>query len=210
MGAKEEADGTIEAIGLPKLEDKADITNGLKKYLPAELLRRTDVLDFSFDASEYPKVIGFQVVLIEYSVDHTPVLALREGEGLKSSVIYVRREGQTEEATHDEIQSIINKRIETRYSTSNEINLKQHMEQLKALYGEIPRSFGPSLTLGTLAAFLRPEPNANGETYEEFVYRMIDLKKAIIARAVGASPELQKAHQMLYARGKPVKAKVVS
>jgi hypothetical protein len=55
MGAKEEADGTIEPIGLPRLEDKADITNGLKKYLPAELLQRTDVLDFSFDDSEYPK-----------------------------------------------------------------------------------------------------------------------------------------------------------
>jgi hypothetical protein len=47
MGAKENADGSIEMIGLPKLEDKADITNGLKKYLPAELLQRTDVLDFS-------------------------------------------------------------------------------------------------------------------------------------------------------------------
>src|SRR5260370_8034750 len=85
MGAKEEADGTIEAIGLPKFEDKADITNGLKKYLPAELLRRTDVLDFSFDASEYPKVIGFQVVLIEYTVDHTPVLPLRTAQALTSS-----------------------------------------------------------------------------------------------------------------------------
>ena len=93
MGAKEEADGTIEAIGLAKLEDKADITNELKKYLPAELLQRTDVLDFSFDASEYPKLIGkrFQVVLIEYNVDHTPVLALRDGEGLKSSLCSQRR-----------------------------------------------------------------------------------------------------------------------
>jgi hypothetical protein len=51
---------------------------------------------------------------------------------------------------------------------------------------------------------------ANGETYEEFVNRMIDLKKAIIARAIGASPELQKAHQMLYDRRRPVKVKVVS
>lgn len=121
--------------------DKADITNGLKKYLPAELLGRTDLLDFSFDASEYPKLVRkrFQVVIIEYSVDHMPALALRDGDGLKSSVIYVRREGQTEEATHDEVQSVINKRIETRYSTSNEINLKQHLEQLRALYAEIPR-----------------------------------------------------------------------
>jgi hypothetical protein len=149
-------------------------------------------------------------VLIEYNVDHTPVLALRDGDGQKSTVIYIRRDGQTAEATHDEIQSIINKRIETRYSTSNEINLKQHLEQLRALYGEIPRRLGPAFAIGTLAAFLGTEPNVNGETYEEFVNRMIDLKKAIIARAIGASPELQKAHRMLYDSGRPVKAKIVS
>jgi hypothetical protein len=51
---------------------------------------------------------------------------------------------------------------------------------------------------------------ANDETYQEFVHRMIDLKKAIIARVIGASPEMQKAHKMLYAGGKPVKAKVIS
>jgi hypothetical protein len=110
---------------------------------------------------------------------------LRDGDGLKSTVIYIRRDGQTAEATHDEIQSIINKRIETRDSTSNEINLKRHLEQLRALYGEIPRRLAPAFATGTLAAFLGTEPNVNGETYEEFVNRMIDLKKAIIARAIG-------------------------
>ena len=77
------------------------------------------------------------------------------------------------------------------------------MEQLRALYAEIPHTFA----LGMLASIFHSEPNANGETYEEFVYRMIDLKKAIIARAIGASPELQKAHQMLYKTRTPVKAK---
>jgi hypothetical protein len=206
MGAKELADRSIDPVGLPQLADKADITNGLKNYLPAELLGRTDVLDFSFDASEYPKLVGkrFQVVIIEYSVDHN-------GDGLKSSIIYIRREGQTEEATHDEVQNVINRRIETRYSTSNEINLKQHMEQLRALYAEIPHSLGPSFSIGVFAlgGLLRPNPNLPSETYDEFVDRMIDLKKAVIARAIGANPEMQRAHEILYASRKPVEGKVV-
>ena len=53
------------------------------------------------------------------------------------------------------------------------------MEQLKALYAEIPRS----IALGMLTSFLHPEPNADGENYEKSVYRLIDLKKAVIARA---------------------------
>jgi hypothetical protein len=144
-------------------------------------------------------------MLIEFSVDHIPLLALRDGEGLKSTAIYVRREGQTEEATHDEIQSIINKRIETRYSTSDEINLKQHLEQLKALYGEIPRTSGFSLSLGALSGIFGQPPEADGETFEEFLLRMIDLKKVIISKAIGATVELQTGHKTIYQKKRPPK-----
>lgn len=59
-----------------------------------------------------------------------------------------------------------------------------------------------------LGGLMRPNPNAPSETYDEFVHRMIDLKKAVIARALGASPEMQRAHEILYASRKPVQAKV--
>ncbi len=142
VGVKEEDDKTLAPAGLPNITDKVDIMGGLKSYLPQNLLDRIDVLDFPFVESEYPVLRGklFQVLLITYDVDHTPALALKEGDGLKNTVAYVRRQGGVAEATHGELQKLINKRIETRYSTSKEIDLKQHVEQLRVLMGELRRS----------------------------------------------------------------------
>jgi hypothetical protein len=61
----------------------------------------------------------------------------------------------------------------------------------------------------TFASFLRPEPSSSGETYDDFVHRIIDLKKVIVAQAIGASAELQKAHRMIYDSGRPIRAKDV-
>jgi Putative DNA-binding domain len=203
VGVSEKADGTLDPIGLQKLTDKADIQNGIKSYLPNELLTRIAVLDFPFDASEYPKLVGkrFQVLLVPYDVEHTPVLSLREGEGIRAGVLYLRRDGQTGEATHDELQRIINKRIETGYSTSDEITLKQHLEQLRMLYSEIPRSLSMAeALLGQYSGYgslFRANPQAPRETYEEFVLKMIDLKKAIIAKSIGATEDMIKAKEIV-------------
>ena len=142
VGIKENDDGSLDPVGLEKLIDKAEITDKIKIYIPSDVLNRLSVLNFVYEASEYPRLIGkrFQVLLIEYRPDHTPAVCLTNGDGIRAGAIYVRREGQTEEGTHDEIQRIINKRIETRYSTTEETSLKQHLEQLRALYSEIPRS----------------------------------------------------------------------
>ena len=104
---------------------------------------------------------------------------------------YVRREGQTEEATHDELQRIINKRIEAGYSSSSELSLKQHLEQLRLLYAEVPAprvSFG--LGAGIVRGFkdlLGPDPDAPDESFTEFIARMISEKKVAIANLLGIS-----------------------
>lgn len=66
IGVEEASDGTLLSTGLPALKDKADVTNGLKNYVPAALLRNVDVVDFAFEASEYPALVGkkFQVVFV--------------------------------------------------------------------------------------------------------------------------------------------------
>jgi hypothetical protein len=201
-GVKENDDKTLEPVGLSQLTDKVDIINGIKSFLPSDLLTRLEVLDFAFEASEYPKLIGkaFQVLLVEFSPEHTPAVSLREGDGIRNAAVYVRREGQTAEATHDELQAIINKRIETKYSTSDEISLKQHMEQLRVLYTEIPRtiSFAQSFfgSLTGAGSVFRVNANAPEESYEDFVKRMIELKKRIISRTIGASSEMIEANRI--------------
>jgi hypothetical protein len=190
VGVKEEDDKTLAPAGLPNITDKVDIMGGLKSYLPQNLLDRIDVLDFPFVESEYPVLRGklFQVLLITYDVDHTPTLALKEGDGLKNTVAYVRRQGGVAEATHDELQKLINKRIETRYSTSKEIDLKQHVEQLRILMGELRRS-----PLNRMLSWM----HSDGGEMDEFLTQTVELKKMIIQTTIGATPELIRAFNML-------------
>jgi predicted HTH transcriptional regulator len=211
VGIAETEEGGLEPVGLSALTDKAKIIDGIKGYLPTELLARVDVLDFHFEASEYPTLIGkkFQVMFVEFSSEHIPFVSLREGDGIKAPAIYVRRAGQTAEATHDEVQKVINKRIETRYSTSDEITLKQHLEQLRVLYSERPyrNPFASVLRLFTAGARTDDEDDEMG--YGEFVKRAIAIKKALILESIGATPDMIEAESILNRISKkPVVAKL--
>jgi hypothetical protein len=165
--------------------------------LPSELMTRFRVLDFKFDASEYSKIINkrFQVLLVEYSVDHVPFVSMKSGDEIRAAAIYVHREGSTSEATYDELQRILNRRIEAGYSTSDEVDLKQHLEQLRILYAELPRYIPAAMEmLGGAGSALhslmfRENPTVPEEGFEEFVGGMIEAKKAVIAKSLGVSAE---------------------
>lgn len=193
VGVNEKEDKTLDPKGLSSLKDKADIINGIKNYLPNPLMDFIDIADFSFDASEYPKLIGkkFQVLFIEYSPSHLPFVSLRNGTSIRANAIYVHREGVTEEANHDELQKIINTRIETGYSTQKEIDLKAHLEQLRVLLSEIPRFRQKTFNLGGISAvvniFSEPNQNYPQEDFDKFVRRMIDLKKRQIEEEINVA-----------------------
>lgn len=178
--------------------------------MPAELVSRVEVHDYHFEASEYPTIIGkkFQVMFVEFSSEHVPYVSRREGDGIKSPAIYVRRGGQTSEASHEELQRIINQRIETKYSTSNEITLKQHMEQLKVLYSERGTNNPLFLNLARLFAFRGQGEDNDDDSYSDFVKRTISIKKFIILKSIGATPELLEAEAIVsrYARKPTAKA----
>jgi len=154
------------------------------------------VLDFSFDASEYPKLIGkkFQVLFVEYNPSHLPFVSLRAGSSIRSAAVYIRREGATEEANHDELQRLLNARIETGYSTTKEIDLKEHLEQLKVLFAEIPKTRGSAIQISmsslfskALGGFAELNPNYPKESFEVFVLRMIEFKKHRVAEELDVS-----------------------
>ncbi|WP_445487852.1 AlbA family DNA-binding domain-containing protein [Rhodopseudomonas sp. RCAM05734] len=199
VGIQETPEGTLEPIGMASIIDKANIFDGIKGYLPAEMMGRIDVHDFHFEASEYPTLIGkkFQVMFVEFSSEHIPIVSLREGDGIKAPAVYVRRAGQTSEATHDELQKIINRRIDTRYSTSEEITLKQHMEQLKVLYSERASNSPLFSNLARLFAFSQFDDDGDGDNYNNFVKRAISIKKSIILKSIGSSPEVLQADALV-------------
>ena len=96
-------------------------------------------------------------------------------------LIDVRERGEDRERTHDELQKLINKRVEGGYSTSSELDIKKHLEQLRVLYSEIPQfvsAFEP-IGMSSIHAFMRrPNSAAPQESFQEFVITMIEAKKA--------------------------------
>jgi predicted HTH transcriptional regulator len=185
IGVSEQPGKTLDPVGISALEDKADITNGIKKYLPNHLLNLIDIADFSFDASEYSKLVGkrFQVLFVNYNSVYLPFLSLKSGSNIKINAIYIRREGLTEEANYDDLQKLFNARIETEYSTSQEVDLQQHLEQLKVLMSYVSRyrnSDGINLMLVSpiMGIYSGPNPKYPKEDFETFILHMIELKKS--------------------------------
>lgn len=186
----EQTNDELEAVGLDSILDKADIAKGVFKYLPTEI--EYTVLDFNFTSSEYEKIVGkkFQVIFIEYKPEYIPFVTKGQGDDVKKDTIYVRRGTNTITATYEDIQRLVSKRIETGYSSTAELDLEQHLAQLKILYGNINRNeysggIG-SMIQGSLAQMFKGVATPNiaypEEDYENFILRMILKKKVRIEK----------------------------
>ncbi len=188
IGMEQRDDGTLSPIGLSTLTDKTEILSGLNNYVPGILMRQVDVLDFAYAAAEYPKLRGksFQVLFVEDDPIHLPFLAVRDGQHIDNNKIYIRRGVATDEASHDELQHVLSRRVETGYSSRREIDLRTHLEQLRVLYEQVtPYSvksvFGEmALRAGGIQSMLTkrvPNPSYPEEDYETFVAHIIARKK---------------------------------
>jgi hypothetical protein len=191
IGVAEKDDKSLESRGIDLLVDKADVTNGVKKFLPSTLLDDVEIGDFTYDAAEYPSLIGkkFQAIFVSGDPKHLPFVSMADGDGIRSSAIYVRRGSTTDEANYDELQRIINRRLETGYSSQSEIDARTHIEQLKMLYGQVSKhhervtggiiqameALSKASIFGTKESV--PNPIYPKESFEDFIVKMIEKKK---------------------------------
>jgi predicted HTH transcriptional regulator len=131
-----ETENSIEACGLSKLRDKADIDHDFRRFLPNVLMENLHVCDFPFTESEYPPLKGksFQVVIVPDAPENLPFLPITETDGLRKTAIYVRRLASTEEASYDELQSLLSRKISSGVSTQPGNDLNHHLQQLESLY----------------------------------------------------------------------------
>jgi len=195
IGVAEKPDKSVEPVGLTALLDKVEADKVFQKLLPYALIQNITILDFSYEASEYPKLKGknFQVLLVADDPGQIPFLAINETTGIKKTAVYVRRHASTEEATYEELQEVINRRLETGHSTGNMLNLLDHMEHLKTLYGYLRKNYltvENMMNLPNLMGFVhRANEKYPKEDYDDFIVRMIDEKKKIIERHLGIRPK---------------------
>jgi hypothetical protein len=194
FGIKQEDDNSLSPVGLPALRDKTEVHEGIRDYLPSGI--RWQVLDFHFTESEYGPIKGkkFQVLLVEDDPEHLPFIADADGDDIRRGAIYVRDGVATREASYDELQALINRRIETGHSTSRELAIKKHLDELEVLYGSIGRYGGYALgSLGSeekmMEMLFKKNPAYPREDFDFFVARMIHQKKSLIEKLLlGPTP----------------------
>jgi hypothetical protein len=206
VGVAERNDGTLDPIGMEALTDKADLTSGVKIYLPPQLNDAIEIADFAYNASDWETLNGkkFQVMVIHPNTPSVPFVAMRGGEGVRAGAIYIRREGATEEALYDDVQRLLKARMSAEPKSVEARSLNDHLEELKVLYNHIPKTvidpaapvkYEPgevgklfvqlAQSMSKFAPAHMPNPHLPDELYDQFVRRMLDTKKMVIERLIG-------------------------
>ena len=178
FGVKQKDYNAFEPFGLDKLEDKSEIKNTVSKFVSETLAY--EILDFSYQESDYDKIKGkkFQVLLVADMPRYIPFVCLEDGDRIRKGAIYVRNKTDTEEASYEDVQNMINRRIETGYSSRSASELENDLVQLKVLYGSISKYYNVfSISWDGLLGSSKRNPKYPGEDLEDFIVRMIELKK---------------------------------
>lgn len=193
FGIEEKEDGTVESIGIDKMQDKADINNKMKKFLPENLIYT--VHDFDYSGEEYSKLKDkkFQVIVIESKEDELPYIWSKDSNGNEAGCVFIRRGTTTRKANNYELKELIEKRIKASYSEGSSLELEEHLKQLKVLYSNIdknktyvPLGKGVKVFGEFLSSVFTSEPNENypKESYDEFIEKMIEKKKIKIEKVL--------------------------
>lgn len=198
--SENKSDDTFTPSGIEKIRDASDIEHEISKIVPRNL--DYDVLDFVYDNAIYGdlKDKKFQVIVVNDTPERLPFFSQNESTGIEKDVVYVRRGTSCVRATDRDFENLIQRRIENIFKESSDMSLKEHFEQLQFLYDQIPQTkrilikrgtqFSGAITgLAMLSERMKeifgepdvyenvPNENYPSENYEEFLVRMIDMKK---------------------------------
>ena len=195
-GVEQAEGGRLDPVGVDAVEDKTKLLGCMARHLPHDLARQLEVLDFPYQDSEYPTLKGkaFQVLFVPDDPQHLPFLAAADGKNVKANVVYTRRNAGTEPANHAELQRIISRRLETGYSSRRELDLREHLEQLRVLYEQMARptpdnsgTAGAAL-LGWLVGgqeMARKMGEPSPRSFEGFLWSTVERKKRLIEDELG-------------------------
>lgn len=205
FGIQENKGDKFVAVGIDELKDAADVEKEIKKLVPRNL--SYSVLNFIYDDEIYGEYAGkkFQAIIIADAPEQLPFFSIGASDDIEKDCVYVRRGTSSEKASARDFEIMIQRKLENVFKESNDLSLKEHLEQLQFLYDSIPqkkrilvkkgnRFVGAMEGLQALSErmteiFGEPDqyeevPNENypSEDYEQFLVRMIDKKKLKIEK----------------------------
>lgn len=206
FGIDEVEKSKLEPVGivLAEKDDKTKVKSELSNYLDNRL--KYEIVDFAYAESEYEKIKNkkFRVIVVEYDPRYIPFLSRKESidtaskKGVWKDVIYVRHNASTTKADYFQLQDIFNRRLETSFDSTREISLTEHFQELKQIYELISRGHWINeyedmlYEASRMGCFYEENPDYPQEDFDEFVARMIALKKSVIESLIKSNKYLNK------------------
>lgn len=170
--------------------------------MPTPLISNIEFITFKYEASEYPLIQGkcFQVLFIPDIPTQIPFMACSDGTSIRNNVVYVREGSKSEPASYEQLQKLIERRLTYAYSLTTELELQDHVTQLRVLYKQISKTISRTRqnsiasTIARVGDYYRhsfgyeeiPNPDYPEEDFNEFIKRAIELKKSRILNEIGA------------------------
>jgi len=133
-------DATLDPVGLTELMSKQQVFDTFRQYVPSALLDEIALLDFDYAGSEYGPLAGkqIQVLAVPDIPDAIPFVCEDEwhqgDDHVRRSAIYVRSGTNTREATYDQVQKMITRRLEHTVPQSSTARVRRELDQLRELY----------------------------------------------------------------------------
>lgn len=190
IGAKEIENSThLEYPGLAgdDIRDHTEIGHDLEKYVPNIL--QYNIRDYAFESSEYPVLKGktFQVIYVQSNPLHLPYICMAEGPDVKKGNIYIRRNTANELINMEELKFLIDARLDAERSQASNLELSEHLDQLRILCKYAPPSNGSSSIRDSLLhnVLLNFSAFQNNNMFYEIIEGMIEGKKKLIMRCLG-------------------------
>ncbi len=180
-------DETQQLIGISSFEDESKLFNKIKKFIPIQLKYKLHSFDCETDTSSELRGKKFQALLIEDNPKYIPFISEKSSGGdIEEGKIYVRRGTNSEQGNYEEVQEIINRRIETNVSIRSELSLERHYRELRQLDEQLPKPGSTEAITENLSQLTADIYSSRiggvrrEERFFDFIRRMIEEKKHLI------------------------------
>ena len=184
----EEKDSQLEPKGLDSIKDPTKEMEKMEKYIPSKLDYTIYTLDFpKEDIYESFKGKKLQIIIVKDTPEYVPFISMADGKDIKRDSIYYRAGVSTDLATNEQIENMIERRLDASKRAMNIDMFSNHLSQLKTLYGSISEtSYEPPFGILVIQNIFNQKKIKNkfypDENFDEFVVKMIDKKKRIIEK----------------------------
>ncbi|WP_186578032.1 AlbA family DNA-binding domain-containing protein [Aquibacillus kalidii] len=181
-------------VGIQLDKDITDFQRKVSNYLPDNLIFDSQLIRYD-DNDLYGdfKNKEFMIVYIPKQNRYIPFISKKESNDIKINKIYIRKNTSVEEANNSDLENMITLRIHETYSDLSDLDLGEHISQLKVLYESIPRLKTSSAewakTISSVTNFSIFSTTTKNEYYPEesfdkYMSGLIEKKKRKIEKVI--------------------------